>query len=158
MNRLGLPFAVVALLSLGLAVPVLAATPSNDTYPDRVVIGSIPLSTSLDTTGATTDGLDIEAKVDCGAPSVDASVWFEFTPVADGNLIFDVGASDYSAGLIILTGSPGNFSLQAYGPASRLQWRREHRRDPQEIVDHRARGRSASDRPISRDIRGRIQP
>src|SRR6266850_269375 len=43
---------VVALCSLGLAAPVLAAAPSNDTYATRHLIEALPFSDSLDTSEA----------------------------------------------------------------------------------------------------------
>jgi hypothetical protein len=116
MKRVGFLATILALVSLGLAVPVLAAAPGNDTYATRQVIGAIPFSDSLDTSEATTDALDLEANADCLAPATDASVWYEFVPAADVQVDLDATASDYSAGLIVLTGSPGSFALQTCGP------------------------------------------
>ena len=110
MRRVALLVSIVALLSLGLAAPVLAAAPSNDLYPDRTVI-SLPFSDTVDTTGATTDANDAEANLDCGAPATDASVWYAFTATSDGALVVDVSSSDYSAGIIVATGTPGGFGL-----------------------------------------------
>ncbi len=114
-KRLGLLISLVALLSLGLVVPVLAASPGNDVYAGRTTIATLPFSTSIDTTPASTDALDLEANAGCGAPAVDASVWFEYTPTVDGGVIFDPSASNYSAGLILLTGGPGSFTYQNCG-------------------------------------------
>jgi hypothetical protein len=105
---------VVALCSLGLAAPVLAAAPSNDTYGSRLVIDALPFSHSLDTSEATTDALDVEAN-QCGAPFTDASVWYELVPDADAQIIIDTPGSDYATGIFVLTGSPGSFSLEACG-------------------------------------------
>lgn len=100
--------------------PAVAAAPSNDTYPGAELIASTPFSTSLDTTEATTDADDVElnttGEFPCGAPAMDASVWYSFTPVADEVLLADASASDYSAGVFVATGSPGSFVVLACGP------------------------------------------
>jgi hypothetical protein len=113
MRRLAVLTSVVAVMSLGLAGPALAATPGNDTYATRQVITSLPFTDSLDTSEATTDALDAEVSADCGAPFTDASVWYELVPDADGLVILDAYASDYAVGLIVLTGTPGSFTLEA---------------------------------------------
>ena len=116
MKRPAFMIGVVALLSLGLATPVLAASPGNDLYGGRTAIATLPFSDSIDTTEATTDADDVEANVSCGAPATDASVWYEFTPTADAEILVDVQSADYSAGFIAVTGSPGSFSLVTCGP------------------------------------------
>ncbi|MEO5704312.1 MAG: DUF6299 family protein [Candidatus Limnocylindrales bacterium] len=116
MKRPAFMISIVALLSLGLAAPVLAASPGNDLYGGRTAFASLPFSDSIDTTEATTDADDVEANVDCGAPATDASVWYEFTPSADAEILIDVQSADYSAGFIVVTGSPGGFSLVTCGP------------------------------------------
>ena len=59
--------------------PAHAAPPSNDVYGGAEVIAVVPFSTSLDTTEATTDADDAEMNATCGAPAMDARVWFTFT-------------------------------------------------------------------------------
>jgi hypothetical protein len=114
---------IVALAGMTLAAvtlaasPALAAPPSNDTFGGAKVIVA-PFNETLDTTEATTDADDIEANADCVAPATEASVWYSITPAEDGALIVDVSASDYSAGVIVVTGAPGSFSLQTCGPGS----------------------------------------
>jgi len=117
MKRLVVLISVVALSSLAFAAPVLAVAPSNDTYAGRDVIGGLPFSDSVDTTDATTDADDVEANAGC-APATDASVWFELTATADAQLLVDVSASDYSAGVVVATGSPGSFVQQSCGPGA----------------------------------------
>jgi uncharacterized protein DUF6299 len=106
-----------SLLVLG-AAPALAAAPSNDTFATAAAIGAIPFSTSLDTTQATTDADDVSANSNCGAPATDASVWYSLAATTDGGVIVDVSASSYSAGVIVVTGAPGTFSLQTCGPGT----------------------------------------
>jgi len=116
MKRVAFLTSIVVLLSLSLAAPVLAAAPpGNDAYADRDLIGSLPFSASVDTTAAATDADDVEANASCGAPTTDASVWYEFVATADGLVLVDVSASDYSAGVIVVSGSPGSFTFETCG-------------------------------------------
>jgi hypothetical protein len=114
--------AAVAALVLGTIITsagtALAAAPSNDTYGGRTVFAAIPFTDSLDTTEATTDSDDTDINANCGAPATDASVWYEFTAVVDGGLAVDVRSSTYSAGAIVATGSPGNWTVVACGPGA----------------------------------------
>lgn len=108
---------VLALIAtLALAPAVLAAPPTNDTYGGRIVIDSLPYANSQATSEATTDADDTELNASCGAPATDASVWYEYTALADGYLFVDTTGSDYTAGLIIGTGAPGTFETWACGP------------------------------------------
>lgn len=116
MKRASLLISLVALLSLGLAAPVLAAVPGNDTYATRVAITALPFSVSVDTTEATTDANDVEANLGCGAPATDASVWYEYVAGVDGGVLVDSSAADYTAGVMILTGAPGSFVVEGCGP------------------------------------------
>ena len=110
MKRLGILTSLFVVGGLAFASPVLAAAPSNDTYVGRTVIGSLPFSDSVDTTEATTDADDTEAKIGCGAPPTDASVWYELTAGSDGRIDVNTKASSYTAGIIVVTGSPGGFA------------------------------------------------
>ena len=113
------PFMVIAaILAAGMATPVLAAAPGNDAYAGRFVIGSIPFAQSIETTEATSDADDAEAMAACGAPAIEASVWYEVTAASDRPLVADVSASTYPAGLIVATGSPGSLAVVACGPLS----------------------------------------
>jgi hypothetical protein len=120
MKRAALLIASVALVSLGLAAPVLAAAPGNDTYATRASIGSLPFSASVDTTEGTTDADDVEANANCYSPATDASVWYELAPAADTQIAVSAYASDYAAGVIVVSGSPGSFVLEGCGVAVNL--------------------------------------
>jgi len=100
------------------AGPVYAAPPSNDVFAGAVTIGSIPFSVTQNVTEATTNGNDVDANEQCGAPAVDASVWYEVTPTADTALLVDVTDSSYPAGVLVVTGAPGGFELVACGPGA----------------------------------------
>jgi hypothetical protein len=108
-------FAAVIMLVVFVA-PASAAAPSNDKFAGATVIPSLPFNQTEDTTQATTDADDVEANANCGAPATQASVWFSLTPAADETPLVDVSNSDYEAGVIVVTGTPGNFSLVACGP------------------------------------------
>lgn len=120
MQRAILSLAAVALLTVGLAAPVMAASPGNDVYAGREAIGSLPFDVSVDTTEATTDADDAEAAAACGAPFIDASVWYEFTPDVDTQVTISGLASDYSVGIIVVSGSPGSFEFQGCGVSVNL--------------------------------------
>jgi hypothetical protein len=124
MRRIALLITIVALASLGLAVPVLAAAPSNDLYVARTAIDTLPFIESIDTTEATTDADDAEANAQCGAPATDASVWYEYTATSDAGFVAQTNNSTYAFGIIVATGSPGNFAVvgcsafEAFVPAT----------------------------------------
>jgi hypothetical protein len=92
------------------------AAVANDGYAGRAVIGSVPFTATVDTSTATTDGDDAALNQNCGAPATDASVWYEYTAPADQAVIIDVSGSSYSAGVLVGTGGPGNWTLQTCGP------------------------------------------
>jgi hypothetical protein len=112
--------AIVAAMAIALLLvaPAAAAPPANDTFAGAVVISALPFSATVDTTQATTDANDANANANCGAPATEASVWYAFTPASTTTVGVDVSASDYSAGVIVVTGSPGNFQLETCGPGS----------------------------------------
>ena len=116
MKRLAILSSLLMVVSLGAAAPVLAAAPANDVYAGREPI-AIGDSLTVDTSEATTDADDTELNTVCGAPAMDASVWYELTATADGFIGIDVSASDYSAGVFVATGSPGSFEVLACAPA-----------------------------------------
>jgi hypothetical protein len=118
MKRMPVSISLLMLFTMAFATPVLAAPPSNDTYAGRTVIGTLPFSESLDTTQATTDADDTELNAECGAPSTDASVWYELTPTTDLMVLVDVSSSDYPAGVLVGTGSPGSFAIVSCGPGA----------------------------------------
>jgi hypothetical protein len=108
--------AAMAALVLGAvvttAVPAWAAAPDNDSYAGRTVIGSLPFSQTLDTSEATTESEDAAVNAGCGYPATDASVWYEVTAPVTGTLVINVWQSGYSAGAVVATGSPGNWTVE----------------------------------------------
>jgi hypothetical protein len=110
--------AVIAALAIVAVTgsPAFAAAPANDVFSGAEVVGGLPFAVSLDTTEATTDADDAELNVSCGAPAMDASVWYAFTPDTDEAYFADVSASNYGAGVFVATGAPGSFAVMACGP------------------------------------------
>jgi hypothetical protein len=98
------------------ATPAHAAPPANDTIEGAVAIGSLPFTTTLDTTQATTDATDAELNVPCQAPATDASVWFSYTPAADGAILMSMEESSYAGGFLVAIGAPGSLELINCGP------------------------------------------
>lgn len=94
-----------------------AAAPGNDTYGGSIALPGAPSTVSADTTQATTDADDTALNATCGAPATDASVWYSFTPAADGDYVVGLDA-DYSAGVIVASGSPGAWNMESCGPGA----------------------------------------
>lgn len=116
----GLPCVIVAAVAWLFVCASAGATttvaPSNDTFGGATAIAALPFSQTLDTTEATTDADDAETNLSCGAPATEASVWYAFTPASSQFVLVDVFGSNYSAGVIVVTGAPGSFGLQTCGP------------------------------------------
>jgi hypothetical protein len=115
-RTLGLVAATAGMIVAG-ALPASAAPPSHDTIDGAKVISSVPFSEVVDTTEATTDAEDAAINANCGAPATNGSVWYSLTASAGGYLV-DVSQSDFTAGVIVATGTPGNLSIVTCGPGS----------------------------------------
>jgi len=101
-----------------LAAPAFAAAPPNDSLGGATVISSLPFDDTVDTSTATTDADDSQLNAQCGAPVTNGSVWYSYTPAVDGGAVFDVSNSDYSSGVIVAEGGPGNWLVDVCGPGS----------------------------------------
>lgn len=100
------------------AIPASAAAPpSNDTIAGATAITAFPFSETVDTTEATTDAEDAAINTNCGAPATNGSVWYSLEASAPAYVV-DVAGSDFLAGVIVATGTPGNLSLVTCGPDS----------------------------------------
>ncbi|WP_162907193.1 DUF6299 family protein [Allorhizocola rhizosphaerae] len=106
----------LTLVTVLVATPAMAAPPANDTFAGAIAIPSLPFSTTLDTSEATTDADDAEANVPCQAPATEASVWYSYTPPADTAIVLDMSAADYEGGFLVMTGAPGSFEIVDCGP------------------------------------------
>jgi hypothetical protein len=113
---LGLMTATTTMLVLS-ALPANAEPPTNDTIQNATTITTVPFSETVDTTEATTDAEDAAVNANCGAPATNGSVWYTITPTtAPFAYVIDVSQSDFAAGVIVATGTPGNLSILACGP------------------------------------------
>jgi len=95
--------------------PASAAAPSNDEIAGAVAV-TLGDHVVLDTTQATTTPDDAALNADCGAPATKASVWYSYTPSADGGVVLDMSASSYSGGFLVFEGTPTAGSLISCGP------------------------------------------
>jgi hypothetical protein len=98
------------------ALPAVAAPPSHDVIAGAKTI-TAPFSETVDTREATTDEEDAAINATCGAPATNGSVWYKVTATAPAYLA-DVSQSDFTAGVIVATGTPGNLSIVTCGPGS----------------------------------------
>src|SRR5512138_3896045 len=104
--------------ALGFSVPAaFAAAPGNDVFSGATVVPSLPYNDSISTAEATTDANDAQLNTFCGAPATDASVWYAVQGTGS-TVIVDVSASDYSAGVLVGTGTEGNLDLVTCGPGA----------------------------------------
>lgn len=99
------------------ALPASAAPPSNDTIDGARAISAVPFSETVDTTEATTDAEDARINATCGAPATNGSIWYTLTATASAYLV-DVSRSNFTAGVIVATGTPGNLTLVDCGPSA----------------------------------------
>ena len=90
-----LPFAFI-----GVVVPTYAASaapPSNDLFANATPI-ELDFSEVVDTTEATTGEPEDAAGFECGAPAVDASIWYRLTVDATQWVILTTSTDSYSSG------------------------------------------------------------
>jgi hypothetical protein len=107
----------LALGALGVSTPAaLAAPPLNDTFPNATPV-AVGFNEELDTADATTDSDDAQLNESCGAPATDASVWYVLQGTDQG-VVIDVSQSNYSAGVLVGTGTQGNLQTVACGPGT----------------------------------------
>jgi hypothetical protein len=117
-KRLSVLVGLLLVGSLAGAAPVLAAAPANDTLPGAIDI-DVGFSDTYSTLEATTDADDLDIAAGCfGVPALDASVWYTITSDVDMGIVVDVSESTYSAGVIIASGSSGNWTVEACGPGA----------------------------------------
>ncbi len=101
--RLAVAFGgVIALLAAGQTAAF--AAPTNDDYSAAIAVETLPFTTTIDTSGATTGPTDPTTCANKG------SVWFTVTPERDGRLQADTIGSDYDTVLSAFTGEPGAFT------------------------------------------------
>jgi hypothetical protein len=95
----------------------MAAPPDND-EPEGAVALTLPQTLDEVTTDATVGPNDSDYNGFCGAPATEGSVWFTYTPSADGGVLIDVSQSDFEAGVMVFDGTPAGdgSNLDTCGP------------------------------------------
>jgi hypothetical protein len=102
--RTSLSALVMALLLLGiLAAPTSAAPLRNDSISSPIAIGTVPYTNSQTTTRASTGATDPPFCFDPGGSADSNTVWYSFTPVADGRYAANTFGSDYDTTLYVGT-------------------------------------------------------
>jgi hypothetical protein len=98
----------VGLLTAVLLLPAsaLAAAPENDVHPG-LTIESLPFTHSTDTTDAEIHAMEPAPECSLGSPTA-WSVWYNFTPDADVELIADTFGSDYDTVIDVWQGMPAD--------------------------------------------------
>ncbi|MGD0921458.1 MAG: choice-of-anchor D domain-containing protein, partial [Terriglobia bacterium] len=84
--------------------------PPNDNWVNAAVVDSLPYTSIVDTTQATTELTD--PSPGCGYGN-GHSVWYVFTPASNGTVTANTFGSNYDTILSAFTGAPGAFTWQA---------------------------------------------
>lgn len=112
-RRIALAGMAGTLLTALIVAPVAAAPPANDAFGDAIAVAlGVPVG-PIDTTEATGGAEDPDFP-ECGFTlPIDHSVWFTWTPGTGegGDVLAHTFGSDYDTTLLVMTGSPGSFSL-----------------------------------------------
>lgn len=114
-------FAATALAMVGLTGTAFAQ-PSNDDFDSATVVSEpLPFTDSISTVDATS------AADDPGCSGVGATVWYSYTPSADGFIEANTFGSDYDTTLSVYTGNRGELSQiacndDAADVQSRVTW------------------------------------
>lgn len=116
-TRYAMALAALPLLAVVHAQAAAAAPPDNDTIAGAVPV-AVGFSEERDTTEATTDADDAQLDAACHAPATDASVWYSFTPAADGEVVVDTAASTYTTTVLVGVGPPGDLVTVGCAPSS----------------------------------------
>ena len=87
-----------------------AAPPSNDLVTGATAVTGLPFVDVVDTTEATTTQDEIDLNQFCGAPVIEHGVWYTSTPTGNGFATIDTTGSNYSTGILVVAGTPGNFT------------------------------------------------
>jgi hypothetical protein len=96
---------LLVLASLCAAPPAHAAAPSNDDFDAATVITSLPYSDTTSTVEATRAPHDPA----CADDDTGGTIWYAFTPSADGRIQVDTAGSAFDTQLITGTGTQDEF-------------------------------------------------
>jgi hypothetical protein len=99
----------IAVLTLLNARPALAAAPSGDNFANATsVTEPLPFTDSVSTVDATTEATDPVPS--CTPTPTSNTVWYDYTPSADGYVQADTLGSDFDTVLSVWTGTAGSLS------------------------------------------------
>src|SRR5438876_11044472 len=99
----------IAVLTLLNARPALAAVPSNDNSANATTVTDpLPFTDSVSTIDATTEATDPAPS--CTSFGTNDTVWYDYTPSADGYVEADTLGSDYDTVLSVSTGTAGSLT------------------------------------------------
>jgi hypothetical protein len=107
-------FVAARVLSFVIVTPV-AAQVANDTVAGAVDV-SVGATVTQDTTEATATGEEGLNDQFCGAPAMEAGVWFQITEASDVTVAFNTEQSDYGTGILVFEGDPSAGLALACGP------------------------------------------
>ena len=96
--------------SLAISGVAQAAPPPNDVATGATAVTGLPFVDVVDTTEATTTQDEVDFNQYCGAPVIEHGVWYTSTPTTSGFATIDTTGSDYSTGILVVAGTPGNFT------------------------------------------------
>jgi len=85
--------------------------PANDDFDNRIVVPDIPFTDETNTAAATTEPGE---PVETNCAPIGATVWYEFTPATDVDLVATTAGSDFDTVVAVYTGStlPGLQEVQ----------------------------------------------
>lgn len=93
-------------LSFGLKTEDPLPPPSNDNFADATVITTLPITSTVNTLGATMQDGEPQPSSSCtGGATVDHSVWYEFTPTTTVTIGADTFGSKFDTVIAVYTGS-----------------------------------------------------
>jgi subtilase family serine protease len=92
---------------------VTAAPPPNDNFANAIAVTSVPFSSTVDNSGATTEPTDPVLPASCAGNSTNTrtkTVWWSYTAGTAGSVNADTIGSAYDTTLSVWTGTPGNLT------------------------------------------------
>jgi hypothetical protein len=107
-------FVAAMVLTFVIVTPVAAQVP-NDSVAGAIDV-SVGTTVTQDTTEATAAGEEGLNDQFCGAPAMEAGVWFEITEPSDVTVAFNTEESDYGAGILVFEGDPADGLALACAP------------------------------------------
>ena len=92
---------------------ITAPPPANDNFAQAINASPTPFSDTKDSSGATTEPGEPAPGCTNGQSPQTKSIWYTFTPAADGTVTADTNGTTYDSVLQAVTGTLGNFTSVA---------------------------------------------